>query len=262
MAERSETWRADRVSRRGAVALLGSAGLGLVAAACGGSASPPSSTASSSTAAGSSSTTAGPATAACVLQPEVTEGPYYLDLNKVRADITEGRPGAALDLRLTVVDASGCTPIKDAAVDIWHCDAGGVYSGFGQASTGGGPGAGGTTRATTDARTFLRGVQLTDADGLASFRTIYPGWYRGRAVHIHLKVHIGGNVVHTGQLFFDDDLSDTVFERSPYAAHGTRDTRNDADRIYASSGAAASVLDVTTSGDRYTGSITLGVRQT
>jgi protocatechuate 3,4-dioxygenase beta subunit len=235
------------VSRRNAVALLGSAGLGIVAAACGKS---PSSTA---TTAGSS-----PTSAACVLQPEVTQGPYYLDLNKVRGDITEGRLGAALDLQMTVVDATRCTPIKDAAVDIWHCDAGGVYSGFGQASAGG---AVGQSQATTDTRTFLRGVQLSDANGAVAFRTICSGWYRGRAVHIHLKVHIGGDVVHTGQLFFDDDLSDKVFQRSPYSSHGTRDTRNDADSIYNSSGAAASVLAVTARGDGYTGRITLGVKQ-
>jgi hypothetical protein len=100
------------VSRRNAVALFGSVGLGIVTAACGKSAS------STATTAGSSSTTA-----ACVLLPEVTQGPCYPDLNKVRGDITEGRPGAALDLRITVVDATRCTPInKDAAVDIWHCD--------------------------------------------------------------------------------------------------------------------------------------------
>ena len=87
--------------------------------------------------------------AACVLTPEVTEGPYYLDLNKVRSDITEGKDGAPLDLKITVVDATGCTPIKDAAVDVWHCDAGGVYSGFSQASAGGPGGRAASRRPTT-----------------------------------------------------------------------------------------------------------------
>src|SRR5207249_6075801 len=110
----------------------------------------------------------------CVLTPEQTEGPYYIANEKVRRNITEGQPGAPLVLRLFAVDASTCRPIKGAAVDIWHADAGGVYSGFGSGSGN---------------RTFMRGIQKTDAKGLARFRTVYPGWYRGRTVHIHVKVH-------------------------------------------------------------------------
>src|SRR5205085_10558214 len=182
--------RPDLLSRRQAMGLLAGLGAGVIAAACGGgssskSASPSTTTRTTST--GASGTTG--STAACVLTPEVTEGPYYLDLNKVRSDITEGKGGAPLDLKLTVVDATGCTPIKDAAIDVWHCDAGGVYSGFSQASAGG-PGG---SQSTTDNQTFLRGTQVTDASGLAEFQTIYPGWYRGRAVHIHMKVHVGGS---------------------------------------------------------------------
>jgi protocatechuate 3,4-dioxygenase beta subunit len=121
--------------------------------------------------------------------PELTEGPYYIEGEQIRRNITEGKAGVPLTLRLRVVDASTCKPIKGAAVDIWHADAGGVYSGFGGGAR---------------SRTFLRGIQRTDANGVAVFRTIYPGWYPGRAVHIHLKVHVGGSVVHTGQLFFPD----------------------------------------------------------
>ena len=99
----------------------------------------------------------------CVLTPEMTEGPYYLPGEKLRRDITQGKPGARLDLALTVVDASTCRPIKGATVDIWHCDAGGVYSGFGAGSSN---------------RTFLRGLQKTDAHGVAHFKTVYPGWIR------------------------------------------------------------------------------------
>jgi protocatechuate 3,4-dioxygenase beta subunit len=124
----------------------------------------------------------------CVLTPEMTEGPYYLDGGKVRRDIREGRPGVPLVLRTMVVDASTCRPVKGAAVDVWHCDAGGTYSGFAQEGAAG--------------RTFLRGIQRTDVTGLARFTTVYPGWYEGRTVHIHVQVHIGGSVVHTGQLFF------------------------------------------------------------
>src|SRR5438067_2308343 len=168
--------RSDLFSRRQAMGLFAGLGAGVIAVACGGgssSKSASSSTTTRTTSAGASGTTA--STAACVLTPEVTEGPYYLDLDKVRSDITEGKEGAPLDLKLTVVDATGCTPIKDAAVDVWHCDAGGVYSGFSQASAGGGPGGG---QSKTDDQTFLRGTQVSDANGLAEFQTIYPGWYR------------------------------------------------------------------------------------
>ena len=126
----------------------------------------------------------------CVLTPEMTEGPYYLDGDKVRRDIREGRPGTRLDLATTVVDVSTCKPIKGAAVDIWHCDAGGTYSGFAQEGT--------------DGDTFMRGIQRTTKTGLATFVTVYPGWYSGRTVHIHVQVSLGGNVLHTGQLFFPE----------------------------------------------------------
>ena len=137
----------------------------------------------------------------CVLAPEQTEGPYYVDDAAVRRNVTEGKPGAPLTLRLTVVNASSCKPIKGAAVEIWHCDAAGVYSGVSQQGT--------------ENERFLRGVQRTDAKGLAVFRTIYPGWYRGRTVHIHTMVHIGGNVVHTGQLYFADSVTDAVYRAEP-----------------------------------------------
>ena len=248
------------LSRRQAIGVLAGLGAGVVAVACGGGSSS-SKTASSSTGTGGTSagSSSSGSTAACVLTPEVTEGPYYLDLDKVRSDITEGKDGTPLDLRITVVDATGCAPIKDAAVDVWHCDAGGVYSGFSQASAGG---PGGGSQSTTDNLTFLRGTQMTDANGLAEFQTIYPGWYRGRAVHIHMKVHVGGSVVHTGQLFFDDGLTDQVYGSAPYSSRGTPDVRNSADDIYRSAGAASAVLAVTPSDRGYTGEITVGVKRT
>src|SRR4051812_24855877 len=104
----------------------------------------------------------------CVLTPELTEGPYYIAGEKVRRDITDGRPGTRLMLRTTVVDASTCKAIRGAAVDVWHADASGVYSGFGDGAA---------------SQTFMRGVQKTDARGLAVFKTVYPGWYPGRSVH-------------------------------------------------------------------------------
>ena len=180
---------------------------------------------------------------ACVLTPEQTEGPYYIAGEKYRRDITEGRPGAPLFLRLRVVDASTCKPIKGAAVDIWHADAAGVYSGFG---------------AGAKSRTFMRGIQRTDANGLARFRTVYPGWYRGRTVHIHVKVHVAGNVVHTGQLYFPDSLTDKIFRRKPYSRRPHRTTRNASDFVFAQGG-RRSMLGLRKSGGGYVGAITMGV---
>jgi len=182
----------------------------------------------------------------CVLAPEQTEGPYYVDDHKIRRNITEGRPGVPLALRLTVLDVSACKPIKGAAVDVWHCDAGGVYSG--------------TDVQDTEDERFLRGIQRTDAKGVALFRTIYPGWYRGRTVHVHVLVHLGGNVVHTGQLYFPDALTDTVYRRTPYSRRPGRDTRNAADSIYRNGG-KRSTLQLRKSGAGYVASITMGVRR-
>jgi protocatechuate 3,4-dioxygenase beta subunit len=182
----------------------------------------------------------------CVLTPEQTEGPYYIANEKVRRNITEGRPGAPLVLRLFVVDASTCSPIKGAAVDIWHADAGGVYSGFGSGSGN---------------RTFMRGIQRTDAKGLARFRTVYPGWYRGRTVHIHVKVHVGGNVVHTGQLYFPDSWTDRVFRRKPYSRRPNRDTRNATDFVFRNGG-RRSLLGLRKSAGLYVATIRMGVHRT
>jgi protocatechuate 3,4-dioxygenase beta subunit len=181
----------------------------------------------------------------CVLTPELTEGPYFVPGEKVRRNITEGKPGTPLDLRLTVVDASTCKPIKSAVVDIWHADALGVYSG---------------AIANNPGTNFMRGVQKTDNAGLARFQSVYPGWYQGRAVHIHVKVHLGGNVVHTGQFFFKDTLTDAVYKQSPYNARGSRDTRNAADSIYRNGG-SRSMMKVTKAASGYRAGITMGVHR-
>jgi len=143
---------------------------------------------------------------ACVLQREVTEGPYYLDLDLVRRDIKGGRPGTPLSLTFKVVDASTCRAIPNAAVEIWHSDAGGRYSGIAGEGTSG--------------RTFLRGIQRTNANGNARFETIFPGWYRGRTPHIHMKVFVSGDEVHTGQIFFRTTTARTVYRQGAYAARG------------------------------------------
>jgi protocatechuate 3,4-dioxygenase beta subunit len=182
--------------------------------------------------------------AQCILTPELTQGPYYVPAEALRHDITEGKPGTPLLLSCRVVDASTCKPLARAAVDVWHCDALGVYSG---------------AIANNAGTNFLRGVQWTNARGIATFRTIYPGFYAGRAVHIHVKVHVHGNVVHTGQLFFPAAVTEAVYAKPPYRTHGTSpDTPNAQDAIFRNGGRYG-MLAVTRTAAGYLGAITIGV---
>jgi protocatechuate 3,4-dioxygenase beta subunit len=141
-----------------------------------------------------------------------------------------------------VRDAGRCEPIADAVVDIWHCDAGGVYSGF-EAGEG---------------ERFLRGAQVTNADGIARFTTIYPGYYQGRTVHIHAKVHLDRQTVLTTQLYFGDDVSDRVFAAQPYAGQGARDATNGSDGIFDDS----LLLTLERAGRGYLGLMTFDVSAT
>ena len=249
--EQTEAAADERITRRGSLLRLG----GLLAGGLGAGAFGDAASASGGPAAVSSGVVS------CVLTPELTEGPYYIPNEKVRRDIHEGKPGAPLRLHLTVIDVASCKAVKGAKVDIWHCDAGGIYSGYVAQSigAGGGFGAGGG-RGPTDEKTFLRGIQPTNAAGTATFRTIYPGWYAGRAVHIHVKVHLGGNVVHTGQLFFDDALTDAVYRHTPYSKRPDRTTRNRDDSIYVNGG-SRSMLAVRRAAGRYVGTVAMGVHR-
>jgi protocatechuate 3,4-dioxygenase beta subunit len=186
------------------------------------------------------------ASVSCILSPEQTEGPYYIAGEKLRRNITDGHPGAPMQLSTFVVDATTCRPIRNAAVDVWHADAAGVYSGFGSGSS---------------SRTFMRGIQRTNAKGLAQFRTVYPGWYQGRTVHIHVKVHAGGNVVHTGQLYFPDLLTDAVYRHVPYSSRPNRTTRNADDMIFRSGGSRSMLKIKRTSSGLYVATITMGIRR-
>ena len=200
--------------------------------------------------------TAATAAKSCKLTPEVTEGPFYVALDKIRKDITEGRPGVPLTLKLRVVDVKRCAPIHGAAVDIWHCDAGGLYSD--EASNG------------TSGQTYLRGVQLTNKKGYATIGTVYPGHYTGRATHIHLKVHIGGkarggtlrggHVSHTGQLFFSESANSSVYALSPYSSDNAPRTLNSSDSIYSQAGGTSAEVALKGSASSgFVGSIVLGV---
>jgi protocatechuate 3,4-dioxygenase beta subunit len=178
----------------------------------------------------------------CELSRELTEGPYYVEGAPLRRNVIEGRPGAVLWLSLTVLDSGSCRPLPGATVEIWHADAGGSYSGVGELQ---------------NAR-FLRGRQAVGAAGVATFRTIYPGWYPGRTPHVHVKVSVAGTEVHTGQLFFDEGLTAAVYAREPYRSRGAQDTTNAADGIFANGG-SASILTIAPRGAGYWGKTALVV---
>jgi protocatechuate 3,4-dioxygenase beta subunit len=185
----------------------------------------------------------------CTLTPEQTEGPFYADLDNVRRDITESHPGHPLRLGIRVVD-SECEPVPGALVDVWHCDVDGDYSAFADGSGGDDAGPG---------TTFLRGTQPTDDEGIAEFRTIYPGWYTGRAVHIHMKVHVDQKTVLTSQLYLPDEVTDLVHAQDPYAAHGVRDTRNDEDGIAGDPATNGTLLHTRADGAGTLGLVVIGV---
>jgi protocatechuate 3,4-dioxygenase beta subunit len=226
-----------------------------------------------------------PATPSCTLVSEQEVGPYYIDDEKLRRNITEGKPGTPLALRVALMDAKRCTPLANAALDIWQCDALGVYSGFTANSPDGGPGMRGGPGGPggmrppgsrqTDKTRFLRGVQMTDRRGIAEFVTLYPGWYSGRAIHIHVKVHLGGDasgetyagghVSHTGQLFFSEDVTEQVAKLEPYVKRiNVRRTLQSEDGIFNSQRGNASLVNLTrltngTNADGFLATVTLAV---
>lgn len=187
----------------------------------------------------------------CVLAKEVTEGPYYTDPNLIRADITEGKAGIPLEMVIQVVDST-CTPLENARVDIWHCDAQGNYSGY--------EGQGSDSALNTKDQTFLRGTQFTNEAGIASFETIYPGWYRGRTTHIHYKVFLDDVTILTSQLYFPDALNEFIFlNAEAYTGRDSeRDTRNGNDGIAQQSGDSSFAAIKEQSG-KYIASLVVGV---
>ncbi|MCA1188902.1 MULTISPECIES: protocatechuate dioxygenase [unclassified Saccharopolyspora] len=277
----SDHHEGQRVSRRSMFAGVGSIGLGTLLAACGsqagGSTTVTTSTGESQaltpqTAADASDLFSGVNT--CTLTPDTTQGPYYFDADKVRSDIREDRQGVRLRLALKVQDSETCAALPNAVVEIWHCDAAGLYSGAesqssgggggmppgpppedGEKPGGGGPGGGGGDQdlVPTDDKRYLRGAQVSNADGVVEFTTIWPGWYTGRTVHVHVMVHVSNERVLTSQLMFDEQLNSAVFARAPYSEHTGRDTFNDGDNIFEDS----MLLKVVPEDDGYLASIVL-----
>ncbi|WP_329337208.1 intradiol ring-cleavage dioxygenase [Streptomyces sp. NBC_00663] len=261
------------ITRRRAIAVTGGTiAAGGLAVAGYQSASADTGTSADATATASATSTGGEC---MTLMTSVTEGPYYLDGALVRKDITEGKSGVPLTLRLTVVDATdGCTPVPGAAVEIWHCDAWGYYSGYTTANPGGSAPAESEDGSTADDATYLRGYQIANGNGVVRFETIFPGWYTPRTCHIHVKVHTGGEkedgtyeggkVNYTGQFFFDDDIAQEIFTLEPYSKHSGSYTTLDNDMVYDGGGASSGLLTLKAVHKKdpskgYKGFLTLGI---
>lgn len=223
------------ITRREAMHRLGLVGLGAAAAACGSSASDGESV---------------DVPTSCLLTPTQVEGPYFLDTGLMRRDITEGRPGVPLRVRLQLVDVDqGCEPIPDATVEVWHADADGVYSGF-NIDQG--------NLADVEGTTFLRGFQTTGRSGHVEFETIYPGWYPTRTIHIHAIALLSDVEQVTTQLYFDQTMSDRIMAEAPYDSRGPQQTRNEDDLL--SAGARADLFfELGDRGDELVASYLLGI---
>jgi protocatechuate 3,4-dioxygenase beta subunit len=200
---------------------------------------------------------------ACIARPRQTEGPYFVDEKLNRSDIRSdpgksNRAGAQLDLNIEVMRIGNgqCAPLSGAIVDIWQCDALGVYSDVRDTQG----------RFDTVGQKFLRGHQVTNAKGSARFVTIYPGWYQGRTVHIHFKIRTSpaadAGYDFTSQLYFDDAFTDRVMRLQPYAGQGERSTRNAQDGIFRRSGGEQLMLDVKPKGEAFTSTFAIGLQMT
>ena len=176
-------------------------------------------------------------TGGCVVKPELTEGPFFVDERLNRSDIRtdpatgDAKAGVPLRIRFNVLRQESCTPLAGAIVDVWHAGADGTYSDVRSEGTSG--------------QSYLRGYQVTDGNGAAEFTTVYPGWYRGRAIHVHFKIRVpaGGAAAYdfTSQLFFDDSVTARVMREAAYSGRGMPDVSNARDGIYRRSGGQLTV---------------------
>lgn len=194
--------------------MIGAAGAAM--AACNGS-SPTSPSTTSTTPTTTTTTTPTTSAAACVVTPSETAGPFPSITLPVRSDVREDRTGLPLTLAITVVNAgAACAPVTNASVEIWHCDAAGNYSEYGNLTS----------------STWLRGIQPVDGSGVARFTTIYPGWYAGRATHIHIEVFVNDRSVKTSQIAFPEEINSAVYATGVYASKGQNPTKNTNDNVF------------------------------
>ena len=184
--------------------------------------------------------------AGCWITPQEAQGPFYFDPALVRRDITGGKTGIPLQLAVTVID-SNCNPLPNVLVDVWHTDKDGLYSGYSQ------PGG------NTVGQTFLRGTQVSDPNGLVIFDTIYPGWYPGRATHIHFKARVTSTTYITSQFAFPEAVNSAAYATPLYATRGANPTSNASDLVFQSSTPQYLTLEVTGTTSAYTGTFTIGV---
>jgi protocatechuate 3,4-dioxygenase beta subunit len=202
----------NKIARREAIAMMSAAGAAF-ALGCGEGTTSPTSTTTGTTSSGSTD-------AVCAVTPTETVGPYPSLTDLFRSDIREDRSGTPLTLTITVVNTNnGCSPVANANVEIWQCDAAGNYSEYGNSR----------------AETFLRGIQTTDSSGQVTFTTVYPGWYQGRATHIHVEVVRNGSSVKVTQIAFPESINSAVYATGVYASRGSNPTSNTSDGIFADS---------------------------
>jgi protocatechuate 3,4-dioxygenase beta subunit len=226
-----------KIGRREAMAVMGAASAA-IAFGCGDSPTSPTTTTSSN------STTTTSTNAACAVTPTETVGPYPSLTDLFRSDIRENKQGAQLTLTIKVVNAGGgCTPVSGANVEIWHVDAAGNYSQYGTQTT----------------QTYLRGIQTTNANGEVTFVTIYPGWYQGRATHIHVEVTINGVSRKVTQMAFPESVNNAVHTSGVYSSRGTNPMSNLADGIFADSLSSEIVTPAGDSTSGYSATFQVGI---
>jgi len=227
------------LTRREALGVFGAVGAAL-AAACGDSPTAPTSTSTTSTTAASTAST----NAACAVTPTETAGPFPSLTDLFRSDIREGRSGTQLTLTVQVVNVNtSCAPVANAQVEIWHCDVAGDYSQYGSVAN----------------QTFLRGIQTTDSNGQVTFVTIYPGWYQGRATHIHIEATVNGRSVKVSQIAFPESVNNVVHTSGVYASRGSNPMTNASDGIFSDSLASELVTPTGSVAGGYAASFQLGV---
>ena len=228
--------RLKAVTRREALSLLGVSGAALALTRCGETPTNPTLMTMTSPAESEA--------AACAVTPSETVGPFPSRTDLFRSDIREGRNGTPLTLRIRVVNVSAlCAAVIQANVELWQCDADGNYSQYGS-QTG---------------QTFLRGIQTTNGDGEVGFRTIYPGWYQGRATHIHLEVTLNGTSLKATQIAFPESVNAAVYGSGVYALRGINPTSNVADSIFADSLSSELVTPTGDPVNGYTAAFEMGV---